>query len=136
MADSNLLSKLKFRPEYRMVVINAPENYSKSLEGVQYSTNFSDIEGEIDMLHVFAHNKADVDRFIPEAIKHLKYDGLLWMSYPKGTSRIKTDINRDKGWDTLKTLGFEGIALIAIDDTWAAMRFRPKEKVKGSRSTQ
>lgn len=135
MADSNLLSKLKFRPDYRLVVINAPESYQKNLEGLQYNSDVQNFSGEADMIQIFAYNKADVDRFVPEIVKHLKYDGLLWLSYPKITSKIKTDISRDKGWDTLKALGLEGIALIAIDDTWSAMRFRPKEKIKISKNT-
>ena len=133
MANNNLLSKLKFRPEYQMLVINAPDNYMENLLGINYAINLDEVSGEVDMLHIFAYNKNDVDRLVPSAIKCLKYDGLLWISYAKGTSKIKTDINRDKGWDTLKAMGFEGIALIAIDETWAAMRFRPKEKIKGLR---
>jgi len=133
MADSNLLSKLKYRPDYQMWVLNAPDYYNKSLEGINYLYDIHLVTLKIDLLHIFVYNKADVDKFAVEAVKLLRYDGLLWMSYPKGTSKIQTDINRDKGWDTLKRLGFIGIAMIAIDDTWAAMRFRPKEMVKGAR---
>lgn len=135
MANSNLLSKLKYRPEHIVLVMNAPNDYLVNLEGILYSTAPANLTGKADMLHIFVYNKADVDRFVPEAIDYLKYDGLLWLSYAKGTSKISTDVNRDKGWDTLKNLGYEGIALIAIDDTWAAMRFRPKEKVKSARNT-
>jgi hypothetical protein len=134
MANSNLLSKLKFRPEYQLLLINAPEDYLENMDGIAYKTEISQVSGQLDMLHIFAYNKVDVDRFVPDAAKLLKYDGLLWMSYAKGTSKIKTDINRDKGWDTLRSLGFEGIALIAIDETWAAMRFRPKEKIKSTKT--
>ena len=119
-----------------MLLINAPEDYLENMNGIAFETEISQVSGQLDMLHIFAYNKADVDHFVPDAVKLLKYDGLLWMSYAKGTSKIKTDINRDKGWDTLKGLGFEGIALIAIDETWAAMRFRPKEKVKSIKGAE
>ena len=135
MANSNLLSKLKYRPEYTVLVMNAPNDYLVNLDGILYSTAPASLSGKADMVHIFVYNKADVDRFVPEVINYLKYDGLLWLSYAKGTSKISTDVNRDKGWETLKNLGYEGIALIAIDDTWAAMRFRPKEKVKSVRNT-
>jgi hypothetical protein len=133
MANSNLLSKLKYRPEHKMLVLNAPEDYLPNLEGIHYFTDLSKFSGEADMLHIFVYSKDDVDRLVPESIKRLKPDGLLWMSYPKGTSKINTDINRNKGWETLKNSGLQGIAMIAIDDTWAAMRFRPMEKIKHSR---
>lgn len=133
MADSNLLSKLKYRPGCNVLVLNAPDDYLKNLEGMAFETNISNISGEADLIHIFAYTKADVDRLVPKALKHLKYDGLLWMSYPKGTSKLKSDVNRDKGWDTLLAAGLQGIALIAIDETWAAMRFRPTEKIKSSK---
>lgn len=130
MADSNLLSKLKYRPGYNMVVLNAPADYLPKLQDVHHITEITDDMKEVDLLHIFVYQKTDVDRLVPKALKYLKYDGLLWMSYPKGTSGIISDVNRDKGWDTLHTSGLHGIALIAIDDTWAAMRFRPIEKIK------
>lgn len=130
MTNSNLLSKLKYRPEYHVLIINAPEGYLRNLEGIDYQTELTGFSGKADMIQIFVYSKDDVDWFVPEAIQRLKYDGLLWMAYPKGTSGIKTDVSRDKGWDALKTSGLLGIALIAIDDTWAAMRFRPSEKIK------
>ena len=133
MANSNLLSKLKYRPEYKMIVLNAPEYYLPNLDGIAFETGVDKFADEADLLHIFVYSKEDVDRLVPNAIKHLKYDGLMWMSYPKGTSKIKTDVNRDKGWDTLRALDYQGIALIAIDDTWAAMRFRPSAKIKSSK---
>jgi len=54
----------------------------------------------------------------------------LWFCYPKKTGKIKTDISRDIGWDTVAKLGYEGIRAISIDDTWSGMRFRPREEIK------
>ncbi|OHR73439.1 hypothetical protein HMPREF3291_19240 [Bacillus sp. HMSC76G11] len=54
----------------------------------------------------------------------------IWVSYPNKSSNIKTDINRDQGWDVLINEGLVGIAQIAIDDTWPALRFRPKDAIK------
>jgi hypothetical protein len=49
---------------------------------------------------------------------------LLWISYPKGAARIKSDITRDPIWRTARTLGLEGVAMVAVDDTWSAMRLK------------
>ena len=50
----------------------------------------------------------------------------LWVAYPKLTSDIDTDLTRDRGWDTLTALGLRGVAIVSVDDTWAAVRFRPQ----------
>ncbi|MFW9980338.1 MAG: hypothetical protein ACFFE3_00300 [Candidatus Thorarchaeota archaeon] len=46
------------------------------------------------------------------------------MSYLKGTSKMKTDINRDTIWKYAKGLGLKAVHQISIDETWSAMRFR------------
>jgi hypothetical protein len=63
------------------------------------------------------------------ALNAIKEDGLLWISYPKKTSKIKTDI----GGDVMTHAGYDGVSLISINETWSAIRFRPKHKVKTSR---
>lgn len=70
----------------------------------------------------------------PKAIEAVTPEGMLWINYPKGTSKIKTDINRDTGWQTVTDLQFEGVSLVSIDETWSAMRFRPIGLVKTPRS--
>lgn len=56
--------------------------------------------------------------------------GLLWLCYPKGGAKVDTDLTRDKGWETVKATGYDGLALVSLDETWSAMRFRPADKVK------
>jgi len=59
----------------------------------------------------------------------LKSDGIFWIAYPKGGLTTKTDLNRDILRGEVLKLGLAGVSLVAIDDTWSAMRFRPAEKV-------
>ncbi|MGP8215089.1 MAG: hypothetical protein ACLQQ4_05955 [Bacteroidia bacterium] len=53
---------------------------------------------------------------------------VLWFAYPKGTSKIKTDINRDTLRVTGEKYGITTVTAISIDDTWSALRFRPIDK--------
>ena len=56
-------------------------------------------------------------------------DSTLWFAYPKVSSGIKTDINRDKLKETAETFGITTVAAISIDNTWSALRFRPIDRV-------
>lgn len=89
--------------------------------------------GQYDFVHVFVYNQNDLSRLAPEAIRALKHDGLLWISYPKISSKMKSDLNRDKGWGPVTEAGMAGIAQIAIDEVWSALRFRPRELVRKTR---
>ena len=55
----------------------------------------------------------------------LEGDAILWCAYPKGSStRYTCEFNRDTGWASLGTAGFEPVRQIAIDEDWSALRFR------------
>lgn len=66
-------------------------------------------------------------------MRYLKPDGMFWISYPKQTSKVKTDLNRDILWKLMEKHGLAGVAMISIDNVWSAMRFRPADKVGKTR---
>ena len=85
--------------------------------------------GIFDFVQVFVKSISELEKQAPVAIKAVKYDGLLWICYPKQSSGIKTDINRDTGWSVVQQAGLRPVTQMAIDDTWSALRFRPGERV-------
>jgi hypothetical protein len=136
MADAALVKKLGIKAGQRVVVINAPDGYLARVdplpEGVE---RVEEPDGMVDVVHLFVHSQADLAVYGPAALGAIKPDGLLWISYPKQMSGIKTDINRDTGWDVISAAGYRPVTQVAIDDVWSALRFRPTEHVKSSRSS-
>ncbi|HEX3836066.1 MAG TPA: hypothetical protein VHW25_03810 [Steroidobacteraceae bacterium] len=58
-------------------------------------------------------------------------DAILWMVYPKGTSKkYHCEFNRDCGWPILAAAGFEPVRMVAIDADWSALRFRRVQFIK------
>ncbi len=134
MADSNLFKKLGVKANHRMLLLNLPEGYQYALGEMPPGVSIlTEPDGIFDCVQVFVHSRADVEKFAKTAVDALKSGGMLWFSYPKKSSKIKTDISRDEGWDGLKTLGLQGVSLISVDDTWSAMRFRPDSEIKPSK---
>ena len=86
--------------------------------------------GPFDFVQTFVSGKGDIKFYASKAIQALKPGGLLWFSYPKESSAIKTDISRDNGWEPVYAAGFRPVTLVAIDNTWSALRFRPRTEVK------
>jgi hypothetical protein len=126
MPENALAKKLKLKPGQRAGLIGAPEGYLKSLsplpEGVEAVDKLS---GKFDWLQVFVKNKAEIDQLAPRAAKALKPEGMLWISFPKGSSKIQTDLTRDKGWEVLQGLDLKWLVLVSVDDTWSAFALRP-----------
>ncbi len=131
MADTTLTKKLGIKPNYKLLILNAPEGYLEMLsslpEGAEIKTH---AEGSFDLVQIFLYNKADVEKYAPIGIQAVKPGGLLWFTYPKKTAKIKSDITRDTGWESVRAVGWRPVTQIAIDETWSALRFRPESEVK------
>lgn len=78
-------------------------------------------KGAADVVFVFTKNRAAVDAL---AKRLPKDDTALWIAYPKMTSGIDTDLNRDKGWDSIEKQGWHPVRQVAVDDVWSALRFK------------
>ena len=61
---------------------------------------------------------------LPGVERALSADGMLLISFPKGTSKIQTDLTRDKGWNALRAADLKWLTLISVDDTWSAFALR------------
>jgi hypothetical protein len=126
MANSPLLKKLGVKPGYRVLVLNAPDGYLDQLTPLPEKAELATKgKGPFDVVQLFVKNKAQVDRDAAKAIQAVRPRGLLWIAYPKKSSKVETDISRDVGWEAMKRADWEGVAIVAIDDTWSALRFRP-----------
>ena len=119
--------KLKIQKDFSLLTINAPSNFKKGLEGLPAGVNISDKEKDYNQVHWFVMNKAKMEKELNKVLKLLKKDVLLWIYYPKGTSKLQTDLTRDKGWEALlKHDELTWINLISFDDTWSAFASRLK----------
>jgi hypothetical protein len=123
VTESILAKKMKLKPGARAALINAPENY---LGEFNHDTEISQVlKGTFDWIQIFVRNKAELDQLAPKAAKALKPDSILWISFPKGSSKIQTDLTRDKGWENLQSLNLKWTNLISVNETWSAFSLRP-----------
>jgi hypothetical protein len=130
MAKTPLSKRLRIQPGQRLLILNAPDGYLEELEPLPADVELEDSpEGKFDFVHLFVRDWADLERLGPVAIEAVKYDGLLWLSYPKRSSKVKTDLTRDKGWDILAGAGLRPVTQVSVNDIWSALRWRPVELV-------
>ncbi|MCC9168470.1 YdeI/OmpD-associated family protein [Pontibacter harenae] len=125
--------KLQLKPAQSLLLLNAPEQVALKLitEGYDATVSESITEGSVyDVVQLFVHQKAELEHFAPLATAALRAEGMLWIAYPKKTSKVTSDLTRDEGWAAIKELGYEGVRQIAVDDTWSALRFVHKANRK------
>lgn len=121
--EKTIFSKMRVRSVSRGLLLNAPAEYPPHPFAVQAEHK----GGGFDFVHLFVADRAQYARDFPGAAARLGPDGLFWVSYPKGRSTIKTDINRNSLWDLSIPLGFHPVAQISLDETWSAVRMKPNE---------
>ena len=117
----SLAHKLKLKPGLHAAILNSPDNYLVELAPERVTIDHA-LNGQYDWIQVFIKNKAEMDALFPALVAALKPESLLWISFPKGTSRIQTDLTRDKGWDSVK--GLKWLNLVSINSTWSAFSLR------------
>ncbi|WP_018476185.1 YdeI/OmpD-associated family protein [Pontibacter roseus] len=123
-----LSKKLQLKPEQHLLALNAPDTFTETLQAegctVTAASAIPATGDTYDAVQVFVKDSSELNHFAPLAVAALKPGGMLWIAYPKKTSKVKTDLTRDEGWKTVAELGYAGVRQIAIDDTWSSLRFR------------
>ena len=133
---TNLLDKLNYKGQKRISVINAEETFILSilsnLEDVLID-QIVDPRYPYDFIIIFVKSVSEVEMLAPMTLHNLKADGVLWVCYPKKTSKkYSSDLDRDHGWKVLNDSGLFGIRLVAIDQDWSALRFRNIKFIKST----
>jgi hypothetical protein len=126
MPESLLSKKMNLKAGQRAIILNAPEGYLQELQPLPDQVRVSErIEAKADWVQVFVKSKAELENIFPRLLKILKSESLLWITFPKGTSKIQTDLTRDKGWGIVQASDLKWIKLISVNGTWSAFSLRP-----------
>lgn len=126
MAVSRLSKKLGVQPGDRVLVVNPPHGYKSMLEPLPRGAEILlGGAGPFDVVQCFAASRAELAQRVLPALRTARPDAVVWLCFPKKSSKVKTDLSRDSGWEVVEAAGWQGAAVTAIDQTWSARRFRP-----------
>ena len=131
---NTVIKKLQYKLQPEVLIVNAPEEFRAVLdEWKKMATVQSDgVAGKtFNFAMIFVKTSREVNAAAKKFVKMLEPDAVFWMAYPKKTSKkYKAEITRDDGWQALGDLGYEGVAMVSVDDDWSAFRFRKPDFIK------
>lgn len=106
-----------------------PSSIEKQFHKLSFAKNVTPLlkSRKIDFALVFAVNENQLNGILNDVMPALKGDSKFWVAYPKVTSKIVTDLNRDRSWNRLTHAGYESIHQVELDHVWSAMRFEKTE---------
>ena len=126
-----LLKKLGIKAAMRMAFVHEPEDYQILLgllpDGVQI---LDIITGDLDFIHAFYKERAEFEAEYPALKNALRKDGMLWISWPKKASKIKTDVTEDVIRDFALANGLVDVKVAAVDAVWSGLKlvYRVKDR--------
>jgi hypothetical protein len=126
--------KLGLNPGMRALIIAPPPGYLKRLRPLPEGLTVSSKTGAAyPFVQVFATRLSDISKFAKRLRKYAAPNALVWITYPKQTSKLKGDLSRDVIREAMNGPGWRAVSIVAIDEIWSALRFRPAGQV-GPRS--
>jgi len=110
-----LLEKLGLKAGMRAQLIRP---VYRTPAGVEKST-----KAPLDFIHLFTKDRETLEREFPALAKSLASSGMLWVSWPKGASKVRTDVNEA----VVRKIGLEAglvdVKVCAVDEVWSGLKF-------------
>ncbi|MBX3064474.1 MAG: DUF3052 domain-containing protein [Anaerolineae bacterium] len=128
-----LAVKLGIKSGYRVAVINAPENYLSITLGTLPDdvAIMQSLDVDLDLIQFFTSESADLRAQISHLKAQIKQTGGIWISWPKKSSKVLTDLDeniiREIGLDS----GLVDVKVAAVDDIWSGLKFVIRLKDRG-----
>ena len=127
-----LSKKLGFKPGLRVSAPGAPPNYRKLLaplpEGIEFQAR---VTRTTDIVHLFTTSKAELSKSLIAWLKVLGSEAAIWVSWPKKTAKVPTDITEDTIRAVALPMGLVDIKACAVDETWSGLKLVLRKELRG-----
>ncbi|MGH2583275.1 MAG: DUF3052 domain-containing protein [Anaerolineales bacterium] len=114
------------RPGQRACILNAPDGYEKALGPLPVGFELKRRLGgdhALDFIHFFTPRRKPLEQKISVLAKALDYSGTLWVSWPKGSSGMQTDLNENVVREIGLQHGLVDVKVAAVDEVWSGLKF-------------
>ena len=124
--------KLGYKPEFRAKTKNAPDEYPGWVaplpESVQLSTK---LRNNIDLWHLFTRTEAELEKQLKIAIKQIKQDGMIWVSWPKKSSGVASEVTEDTIRRIALPMGLVDVKVCAVSEVWSGLKLVIRKELRG-----
>lgn len=118
-----LWKKLGVKPDMTVLTINAPDQYAKLLDGMPDNARLtSRSTGEFALIHLFVSQRTELERQIVALETKLARGGSLWISWPKKSSKVATDITENTIREVVLPRGLVDVKVCAVDEIWSGLK--------------
>lgn len=84
----------------------------------------------MDAVHVFLADRCDLEQVLKMLRREIAADGMVWVSWPKKASKVRTDITEDAIRDLALPLGFVDVKVCAVDEVWSGLKLVIRKELR------
>ena len=118
-----LAKKLGIKGDFHIDLINAPEYYLCLFTDLPANLSFEkDKDAKIDLIHFFTKSQEDYKLILPQLKERIRPNGSIWVSWPKKSSKVATDITEDIIRYFALHIGLVDIKVCAVDEIWSGLK--------------
>lgn len=118
-----MAQKLGIKRSFVVAVVDPPENYRDLLGVLPDDVSIRDARGgPFDLIHIFATKKKALETRLKLLKEKIARDGMIWISWPKKSSKIQTDLNENAVRELALDAGLVDTKVCAIDETWSGLK--------------
>lgn len=118
-----LVRKLGVRPGMTCAIVHPPRRYDELVPGLPEDLTFVDAStAGLDFVHLFVTSSDGLDETLRFLRTRIVDNGMIWVSWPKKSSRVKTDVTEDVVRAAALDVGLVDVKVCAVDETWSGLR--------------
>jgi hypothetical protein len=119
-----LIKKLGIKARHRMHVANAPDGYFDWLYPLPDDLDiYPKLSGQLDFIHLFVRDDKMFRSLFMKAKKCLRPAGMIWISWPKKSSKVATDLDENIIRDFGLSSGLVDVKVCAVNEIWSGLKF-------------
>ncbi|MEL6919686.1 MAG: DUF3052 domain-containing protein [Pseudomonadota bacterium] len=128
-----LWKKLGLKPSMIAISLNTPDDYPVWLGDDDYTDAplpATVIKGGENFIHLFTTERAELAEIAKAAFDRMARDGMLWVSWPKKSSKVPTELTEDVIRDVCLPLGLVDVKVCAVSDVWSGLKLMVRKELR------
>ena len=122
-SGKRLVAKLGIKSGSTIAILGAPRGYERTLGALPRVRRGASAAGPLDFIHFFTSERKELERRFAALARALAPAGLLWISWPKRSSGVATDLTEDVMRIIGLAHGLVDVKVAAVDDVWSGLKF-------------
>lgn len=127
-----LAAKLGIKTGCRLLAIAAPKDYRDLLAPLPDDVVWeSRLSTETDVIHIFVTRRAALATELSRCRAAMRQDAAIWVSWPKKSAKVTTDVTEDVVRDEALPLGLVDVKVCAVTEVWSGLRLVIRKELRG-----